>query len=216
MIVDGGGTRGRHRRPKGAAASRDRGERLRLGPREARGAAGEAVRRRRGHQGRRGHRDGPQEAQGSRRGRCLGREGRGRRGHHHRRRRSAGAGPVRRSSRCSDSLSGDEALGVDVFSHGAVRAAVLDRDQRRDSMARSWSTRSASCRPDRASTPRRWTYGDLLADGVVDPVKVTRSAVLNAASVARMILTTETAIVDKPEEPVEVGHGHGHGHGHSH
>jgi chaperonin GroEL len=57
------------------------------------------------------------------------------------------------------------------------------------------------------------TYGDLLADGVVDPVKVTRSAVLNAASVARMILTTETAIVEKPAE--EPDHGHG-GHGHAH
>ena len=56
-------------------------------------------------------------------------------------------------------------------------------------------------------------YGDLVADGVVDPVKVTRSAVLNAASVARMVLTTETAIVDKPAE--EEDHGHGH-HGHAH
>jgi chaperonin GroEL len=59
------------------------------------------------------------------------------------------------------------------------------------------------------------TYGDLMADGVVDPVKVTRSAVVNAASIARMVLTTESAIVDKPEqaEPVAAG-GHGHGHGH--
>ncbi|EUA06936.1 TCP-1/cpn60 chaperonin family protein [Mycobacterium xenopi 4042] len=53
------------------------------------------------------------------------------------------------------------------------------------------------------------TFGDLAADGVVDPVKVTRSAVLNAASVARMVLTTETAVVDKPEEE-EDGHGHAH------
>ena len=60
------------------------------------------------------------------------------------------------------------------------------------------------------------TYGDLVADGVVDPVKVTRSAVLNAASVARMILTTETAIVEKPAEAEDDGHGHGHHHGHSH
>jgi chaperonin GroEL len=57
------------------------------------------------------------------------------------------------------------------------------------------------------------SYGDLLADGVVDPVKVTRSAVLNAASVARMILTTETAVVEKPAEEAEQGHGH-HGHAH--
>ena len=57
------------------------------------------------------------------------------------------------------------------------------------------------------------SYGDLVADGVIDPVKVTRSAVLNAASVARMVLTTETAIVDKPEEEVEhAGHHHGHAH----
>ena len=60
------------------------------------------------------------------------------------------------------------------------------------------------------------TYGDLAADGVVDPVKVTRSAVLNAASVARMILTTETAVVEKPEEEEdEAGLGHAH-HGHAH
>jgi chaperonin GroEL len=58
-------------------------------------------------------------------------------------------------------------------------------------------------------------YGDLVKDGVVDPVKVTRSAVANAASIARMVLTTESAIVDKKEEePAAAGHGHGHGHGH--
>ena len=56
------------------------------------------------------------------------------------------------------------------------------------------------------------TYGDLLADGVVDPVKVTRSAVVNAASVARMILTTESAIVEKPVEEEESAGGHGHNH----
>jgi chaperonin GroEL len=59
------------------------------------------------------------------------------------------------------------------------------------------------------------TYGDLLADGVVDPVKVTRSAVTNAASIARMVLTTEASVVEKKEEePEAAGHGHGHGHGH--
>ncbi len=59
------------------------------------------------------------------------------------------------------------------------------------------------------------TFGDLFADGVVDPVKVTRSAVVNAASIARMVLTTESAVVDKPEPPAPApaaGHGHGHGH----
>jgi chaperonin GroEL len=57
------------------------------------------------------------------------------------------------------------------------------------------------------------SYGDLVADGVIDPVKVTRSAVLNAASVARMVLITETAVVEKPaEEDEHAGHHHGHAH----
>src|ERR1700742_475699 len=59
-------------------------------------------------------------------------------------------------------------------------------------------------------------YGDLMAQGVIDPVKVTRSAVQNAASIAGMLLTTETLVVEKPEEerPAEAGHGHSHGHSH--
>jgi chaperonin GroEL len=60
-------------------------------------------------------------------------------------------------------------------------------------------------------------YGDLVAQGVIDPVKVTRSALVNATSIAGMLLTTETLVVDKPEEEEEsaaAGHGHGHGHGH--
>ncbi|MCZ4499182.1 MAG: groL1 [Marmoricola sp.] len=56
-------------------------------------------------------------------------------------------------------------------------------------------------------------YGDLVAQGVIDPVKVTKSALTNATSIAGMLLTTETLIVDKPvdEEPAAAsGHGHGH------
>ena len=53
-------------------------------------------------------------------------------------------------------------------------------------------------------------YGNLLEQGIIDPVKVTHSAVVNATSVARMVLTTETAVVDKPEkaEPAAGGHQH--------
>jgi len=59
-------------------------------------------------------------------------------------------------------------------------------------------------------------YADMAARGIVDPVKVTKSALVNAASIATMVLTTETAVVDKPEESDEDGPGHSHGHGHSH
>ncbi|MCU1589708.1 MAG: chaperonin GroEL [Frankiales bacterium] len=59
-------------------------------------------------------------------------------------------------------------------------------------------------------------YGDLVKQGIVDPVKVTRSAVRNAASIASMLLTTETIVAEKPQQQeAEAGHGHG-GHGHSH
>jgi chaperonin GroEL len=58
-------------------------------------------------------------------------------------------------------------------------------------------------------------YGDLLAKGIIDPVKVTRSALRNAASIASMVLTTDTLVVEKPEESEPAaGGGHGHGHGH--
>jgi chaperonin GroEL len=58
-------------------------------------------------------------------------------------------------------------------------------------------------------------YGDLMKQGVIDPVKVTRSAVQNAASIAGMLLTTETLIVEKPaEENPAPADGHSHGHSH--
>src|SRR5262249_11355615 len=112
-----------------------------------------------------------------------------------------------------ESLSGDEALGVDVFA-GALSSplywiavnAGLD-----GAVAVNKVVERPKAQGLNAAT---LTCGDLVADGVIDPVKVTRSAVLNAASVARMILTTETAVVEKPEEEDEHGHGHHHGHAH--
>ncbi|MEY3803226.1 MAG: hypothetical protein RL126_370 [Actinomycetota bacterium] len=64
-------------------------------------------------------------------------------------------------------------------------------------------------------------YGDLAKDGVIDPVKVTRSALANAASIAAMFITTEAVVYEKPAEQAAAdaagGHGHSHGPGgHSH
>ena len=54
-------------------------------------------------------------------------------------------------------------------------------------------------------------YGDMIAFGVVDPVKVTRSALQNAASIASMILTTESLVAEKPEKKsAAAGGGHDH------
>jgi len=58
-------------------------------------------------------------------------------------------------------------------------------------------------------------YADLISRGVIDPVKVTRSALRNAASIASMVLSTDTLVVEKKEPaPADAGGGHGHGHGH--
>jgi chaperonin GroEL len=56
-------------------------------------------------------------------------------------------------------------------------------------------------------------FEDLIVSGVVDPTKVTRSALQNAASIAGLLLTTEALITDLPEKEAAGGGGHGHDHG---
>lgn len=112
-----------------------------------------------------------------------------------------------------EGLSGDEATGVDVFS--SALSAPLYWIATNAGLDGSVVVNKVSELPaGHGFNAATLTYGDLIADGVIDPVKVTRSAVVNAASVARMILTTETAIVEKPAESEDDGHGHGHGHAH--
>jgi chaperonin GroEL len=53
-------------------------------------------------------------------------------------------------------------------------------------------------------------FADMIKAGIVDPTKVVRSALENAASAAMMFLTTEAVITDKPEKP-EHEHNHGGG-----
>ena len=64
------------------------------------------------------------------------------------------------------------------------------------------------------------TYEDLVKVGVIDPVKVTRSALANAASIAAMFITTEVLVFETPEDEQRVqaaSHGHSHGPGgHNH
>jgi chaperonin GroEL len=112
--------------------------------------------------------------------------------------------------------SGDEATGVSV-----VRRA-LDEPLRRiaQNAGLEGSVVVAKVRelgPGHGFDAATFEYCDLASHGVVDPVKVTKAALRNAASIAGMVLTTEIAVVDKPErqEP-DHDHGHSHGHGHRH
>jgi chaperonin GroEL len=108
--------------------------------------------------------------------------------------------------------TGDEAAGVDV-----VRLA-LSEPARWIALNAGYEgsvtvARIRELGPDEGFNAETGEYGNLVAQGVIDPVKVTRSAVQNAASIAGMLLTTEALVVDKPEEEKENGAG---GHGHSH
>src|SRR5580693_3415067 len=107
------------------------------------------------------------------------------------------------------SLTGDEAVGVDVFSE-ALNAPLYWIAANAGLDGSVVVNKVSELPAGHGLNANTLSYGDLAADGIVDPVKVTRSAVLNAASVARMALTTETAIVDKPAEAEDHGHGHHH------
>ncbi|MCC5579267.1 chaperonin GroEL [Microtetraspora sp. AC03309] len=113
-------------------------------------------------------------------------------------------------------LSGDEATGVTVVRKALVEPArwIAENAGLEGYVVTSKVSEMAVGHGLNAATGE---YGDLIAQGVIDPVKVTRSAVQNAASIAGMLLTTEALVVDKPEEEAPAaanGHGHGHGHGH--
>ena len=86
---------------------------------------------------------------------------------------------------------------------GRRRAAALDRRERRPRGLRRGQPRSARAASGTGLNAATGEYGDLVAQGVIDPVKVTRSALQNAASIASMLLTTETLVVEKKEEEPE-------------
>jgi chaperonin GroEL len=112
-------------------------------------------------------------------------------------------------------LSGDEAVGVAV-----VRRALVEPlrwiAQNAGLEGYVITTKVAELEEGQGYNAATGEYGDLIKAGVIDPVKVTRSALQNAASIASLLLTTETLVVEKPaEDEGDAGHSHG-GHGHSH
>jgi len=112
-------------------------------------------------------------------------------------------------------LTGDEATGVGIVRRAAAEPLrwIAENAGERGYVVVSKVAEMPAGQGLNAATGE---YCDLIAQGVIDPVKVTRSALENAASIAAMLLTTEALVVEKPEEEEdEAGHGHAH-HGHSH
>ncbi|MGA0183363.1 MAG: chaperonin GroEL [Candidatus Nanopelagicales bacterium] len=112
-------------------------------------------------------------------------------------------------------LTDDEATGVGVVRRAAAEPLrwIAENAGERGYVVVS---KVAEMAPGHGLNASSGEYGDLIAAGVIDPVKVTRSALENAASIAAMLLTTEALVVEKPEEEEDgAGHGHAH-HGHAH
>ena len=111
-------------------------------------------------------------------------------------------------------LEGDQAIGV-----GIVKASVGEplRWIAENAGANGYVVIAKVLETGLGYNAATGEYVDLVAAGVIDPVKVTRSALENAASIAAMLLTTEALVVEKPAEKKAEAHSHGHGHhGHSH
>ena len=114
------------------------------------------------------------------------------------------------------SLTGDQDTGAQIIRRAAVQPMrwIADNAGEQGYVVVSKVAELPAGQGFNAATGE---YVDLVAAGVIDPVKVTRSALANAASIAGMLLTTEVLVVDKPEDEADDAHGHGHSHhGHSH
>ncbi|MGJ3507829.1 chaperonin GroEL [Enemella sp. A6] len=105
-------------------------------------------------------------------------------------------------------LSGDEAAGVQI-----VRKSIVEPlrwiAENAGEQGYVIVSKVSEMEPGHGYNAATDEYVDLLAAGVIDPVKVTRSALANAVSIASLLITTETLVVEKPEEDEdEAGHAH--------
>ena len=108
-------------------------------------------------------------------------------------------------------LSGDEKTGVGIVRRALVEPArwIAENGGEQGYVV---TAKIAELKPGYGFNAATEEYGDLIGAGVIDPVKVTRSALANAASIASLLLTTETLVVEKPEDEVPAAAGHGHSH----
>ncbi len=97
-------------------------------------------------------------------------------------------------------LEGDEALGADIV-RNAITAPLRQIALNAGLDGSVVLSRVREKGGDFGFNAATEQYTDLVKDGIIDPTKVVRSALQNAASVAGLLITTECAVVDKPEKP---------------
>ena len=108
-------------------------------------------------------------------------------------------------------LEGDEAIGIAILRR-ALEAPVRQIAENAGSEGSVIVAAVRELPTSHGFDALKGEYGDMFEKGIVDAVKVTRSALQNAASIAAMVLTTETLVTDLPEkEKAMAGGNHGHG-----
>jgi chaperonin GroEL len=111
------------------------------------------------------------------------------------------------------SLNGDEQVGVDIV-RKALEAPARQIADNAGASGEVVVNAVRAMKTGEGYDALAGEYGDMFTKGIVDAAKVTRSALQNAASIAAMVLTTETLITDLPEkEKAGAGGGHDHGGG---
>ncbi|MBR4721288.1 MAG: chaperonin GroEL [Clostridia bacterium] len=98
-----------------------------------------------------------------------------------------------------DSTDGDEKTGVNIVLK-ALEEPVRQIAENAGLEGSVIADKVKACKKGEGFNALTEEYADMLKSGIVDPVKVTRSALENAASVAAMVLTTESLVADKPEK----------------
>ena len=108
-------------------------------------------------------------------------------------------------------LEGDEGVGVDIV-RKALEAPARQIADNAGASGEVVVSKVRGLKTGEGYDALRGEYGDMFKKGIVDAAKVTRSALQNAASIAAMVLTTETLVTDIPEKD-KAGAGAGHDHG---
>ena len=196
-IIDGAGKKKEIEAPRRPDQGADRGDHLRLRQGEAAGAPGEARRRRCGDQGRRRHRGRGEGEQGPRRRRaqCHPRGGRGR--HRRRRRRRAAEG---RQAITVKGDNDDQDAGIAIVRRALqapIRQIAENAGVEGSIVVGKVLENASATFGFNAQTDE---YGDMIEKGIIDPAKVVRTALQDAASVAGLMITTEAAIAEAPKK----------------
>ena len=198
-IIDGAGEKDDIKARIAQIKGADRGDHLRLRPREAAGASGQARRRRCGDPGRRRDRGRSQGEEGPRRRRPQ-RHPRGGRGRH---RRPAAASrccaPPRRSTASRAAMPTSRPASTSSARRSRRRSRQIAENAGVDGAVVVGKLLEAT-KTRYGFDAQTGEYGDMIEAGIIDPTKVVRTALQDAASVAGLLITTEAMITEAPKK----------------